>query len=690
MRAINNCIVIALLISFSLFQELSAQSLKKAYKYINNGEISKTELELNQLSAKIESTGKDFTLYSLANCLVVSNENSQSFDPFKSLDKYRLTLQNVVDKADVDKFLKNYDLSIEIIQQRIYQSILNYVKKLDTEKDYQQALDVCQGCEYKDEVLKLKETAAFTETKKNMNIEAYKYFLNNYKDSEYAKEIRELMFEMAFNNATTYNSVDSYKNYIKDYSYQDNKYLPIAIHRRDSLAFSFAKKSNKLYEIEKYIQEYSHDGNKFISNAIAIRDSIAYNSLDNSYMAYKNFIIKYPQSSYTSIVKNKLPDILLEEAENNGSINLLETFISDFPNDTRVELVKGKIEELEFEKVLSNMSHEKIYKFKQKFPNSNYNDSLNFIVSSLSTNNDLKNAGLFGNVKFVQEHDLPVYLENGSLFSRAFDHTPDYYDEFGRIISKLGDNANVFNIYYGRNGKIERIKHIDDDRDSLVTSVDYYFYNHENLLSEIYSDKCDLSIKEYKDLVVKNKNNWDYNTFRPSICYFTYNGKGLLTQKKCVAVPTDLRGNYRGGEYSAYIEVRYKYNSLGKLKEVIGEGIEDSVVFKYDNQGKLIEKHCYSEFDGLQYIEKYNSAGNVYQKDTYMYGKYAFKELFEYNEKGLLVKETVHNQHGIQPPDRTEYIYDSHGNWIKKTKKLSSNNVVYTRTIDYYPDSIYK
>lgn len=689
MKAINNRIVIVLLISFSLFQGLSAQSLKKAYKYINNGEISKTELELNQLSAKIESTGKDFTLYSLANCLVVSNENSQSFDPFKSLDMYRLTLQNIVDKADVDKFLKNYDLSIEIIQQRIYQSILNYVKKLDTEKDYQKALDVCQGCEYKDEVLKLKETAAFIYAKKTKTIEAYKYFLNNYIASENTKEIRELMFEMAFNNATTYNSVDSYKNYIRDYSHQDNKYLPIAIHRRDSLAFSFAKKSNKLYEIEKYIQEYSHDDNKFISNAIAIRDSIAYNSLDNSYMAYKDFIIKYPQSSCTSIVKNKLPDILLEEAENNGSINLLETFISDFPNDTRVELVKGKIEELEFEKVLGNMSHEKIYRFKQKFPNSIYNDSLNFIVSSLSTNNDLKKDGLFGNVKFVQEHYLPVYLENGSLFSGAYDGTPNYYDEFGRKISTLGNHISIY-IYYGKNGKIERIKHIDEKKDSIVTGVDYYFYNQDNLLTEIYDDKCDLSINEYKDLVVKNKNNWDYNTFRPSICYFTYNGKGLLTQKKCVAVPTDLSGNYRGGEYSAYEEVRYKYNSLGKLKEIIGEGIEDSVVFKYDNQGKLIEKYCYSEWDGLKYIEKYKSNGNVYQKDTYMYGKYAFKELFEYNEKGLLVKETVHNQHGIQPPVRTEYIYDSHGNWIKKTIKLSSNNVVYTRTIVYYPDSIYK
>jgi len=672
MRAINNRIVIALLISFSLFQELSAQSLKKAYKYINNGEISKTELELNHLSAKIESTGKDFTLYSLANCLVVSNENSQSYDPFKSLDMYRLTLQNVVDKADVDKFLKNYDLSIEIIQHKIYQSILNHVKKLNTEKEYQKAFDVCQGCEYKDEVLKLKETAAFIDAKKIKTIESYKYFLNNYITSEHAKEIRELMFEMAFNNATTYNSVDSYKIYIKDYSHQDNKYLPIAINRRDSLAFSFAKKSNTLYEIEKYIQEYSHDGNKFISNAVTIRDSIAYNSLDKSYVAYKDFIIKYPQSSYTSIVKNKLPDILFEEAENNGSINLFETFISDFPNDTRVELVKKRIEELEFENVLVNMTHDKIFRFKQKFPNSSYNDSLSFIVSSLLSSNDLKRAGIFGKVKFVQEHDMPQYLNNGSLFSGAYDHNPDYYDEFGRKISTLGDNANVFKIYYGRNGQIERIKHIDDDRDSIVTRVEYYFYNQNNNVIAIYEDKRDLSWKEYKILVENSKNNID---FKPLVCHYSYDNKNRLITKE---------------EYGGSKEVRYKYNSLGKLKEIIGEGIEDSVVFKYDNQGKLIEKHCYSEFDGLKYIEKYNSNGNVYQKDTYDYGKYAFKELFEYNEKGLIVKETVHNQYGIQPPDRTEYIYDSHGNWIKKTKKLSSTNIVYTRTIDYYPDSIYK
>ena len=174
-------------------------------------------------------------------------------------------------------------------------------------------------------------------------------------------------------------------------------------------------------------------------------------------------------------------------------------------------------------------------------------------------------------------------------------------------------------------------------------------------------------MKEYKTLVENNSKNID---FKPLVCHFAYDNKNRLTKKE---------------ESWGIKEVRYKYNSFDKLKEIIGEGIEDSVVFKYDNQGKLNEKYCYSHFEGLQYIGKYNLNGNVYQKDTYMYGKYAFRTFFEYNDKGLLVKETLHNENGVQSPERTEYIYDSNGNWIKKTKIIKTgNSIITTRIIDYW------
>jgi len=480
---LSNFLSLFTLLIFSLLQcnILNAQSLRKTFKYIETNDIINADAEIQEFNAKkdkLQESSEDYTLYCLAKCLVGCKETYVNYDPYKSLELFEETSNINSNKTEVDKFLEKHELSILKVHDIIYQSIYTQAKTINTEKGYQKALSVCHDCSYQDEIIKLKETAAFEETQSNQSVIACKYFLSNYPESARQLEIKSLMFQLAYNDATFENSLKGYKTYILAFSDEGNNYLPIAIQKRDSIAFSVAKSRNTLVVMEGYITEYSHEGNQYIPIAIDIRDSLAFNSLGKNYIEYKDFINKYPQSKFVRIANNKLPDLLFEEAQTKCSIILFETFVSDFPDDTRVILAKKKIEELEFESVLGNMTHDKIFRFKEKFPISIYNDSISLIVASILTNNDLKKAGLFGKVKFVQEHWMPQYLTDGTLFMDALDCSPAYYDEFGRLIlTMISNDVDYDSIIYGRNGLKERILHINN---RIVASTEYYFYNTNN------------------------------------------------------------------------------------------------------------------------------------------------------------------------------------------------------------------
>lgn len=615
---------------------LYSQSLKKTFKFIENNEIEKAELELSQFTDEVKSSQEEIMLYSLANCLLLCDEKIQTYEPYKALEIYETASNLEVDKSEVDKFLSKYSQSIVKINETVCSSILYQAKQINTEASYKKALMVGYKCGFKSEVDTLWTNAAYNEAK----------------------------------------SANTYEAYVKFYTYHGNsRYKQEVFKKFNEFEFQRAKRNLSLESLNLYINGHSDKGNPYLQEAIHLRDSIAFSTVNKIYADYQEFLDKYPNSEYTEEIKHVLPDLLYEEADSNSSIILFEKFLSDFPNDSRKSFVKAELEKLEFEDVIHNMTHENIAEFRKQYPESNFNDSITLIVNSLQLKNDLSETNLIGKVKSVQESSV--------LHENTF-YPPTVYDEFGRIVSKLGDNANIFNIFYGHHGLRERLLHVDDDDNYRITSVTYYFYDNNDRLIADYRDDINIPYNEYRQLIENNKFNWNKKEFNPSIEEYKYNSNGHLIQKRSVSVPRDHRGNYYNDEYRVYNEVRYKYNSSGKLIEVIGEGLQDSVVFKYNNQGQLIEKHSFPKSIGMGYIEKYNSKGQVFEKQTYHNSKYEFKTLFKYNEKGLLIEDVVHTQNGVHSPDITEYTYDRYGNWVSKRIIMSGYTHEALRKIEYY------
>lgn len=220
----------------ALSHGLFAQNFKKMFNYIEEGDIAKAANENYKFSSgsAVKNSEEDFLL-GISNCLILANNNYDNYDPYKSLETFEMLSNIDADEAEVDKFLDKYNLSIVKVHDLIYQSIFSEAVKVNTEKSFQKALDACQDCRYKDEIVVLKETAAYNEAKKNNSIDGYKYFISAYPKSEHIAEIHAKLYESAFEIAKANMSVPSLNQYITEYSNTDNEFIPNAISLKDSL-----------------------------------------------------------------------------------------------------------------------------------------------------------------------------------------------------------------------------------------------------------------------------------------------------------------------------------------------------------------------------------------------------------------------------------------------------------------------
>ncbi len=87
---------------------------------------------------------------------------------------------------------------------------------------------------------------------------------------------------------------------------------------------------------------------------------------------------------------------------------------------------------------------------------------------------------------------------------------------------------------------------------------------------------------------------------------------------------------------------------------------EGSEEFHYSEQGLLLEKIIYDEFENLQekQINEYNQAGLLIKSNRYEAGgEYQAVHQYEYNEEGNLTKEVVHTPKG-KLIEAVYYTYD--------------------------------
>ncbi len=296
---------------------------------------------------------------------------------------------------------------------------------------------------------------------------------------------------------------------------------------------------------------------------------------------------------------------------------------------------------------------------------------------------------------------LTFYRENnnhpyGNMVSLSDDET------FFKISKEDGDliNARLFRVHDWENSSYYK-KVFDEEKgcycrpygigvwltpytykNMSVSSDDKFVYVYFELIS---SDKFEYEYKEYGEYVFtfakEDLTLLDFDTATPAQLVIPW----YVASKEIGGIVTKYEFTEDGGMLVTKGNVEHYYNS---------DGLNYKTMY-YDEQGNFTSKvfYTYDENGLLAKAEEYTSSGELFFKGIYTEGKRLFLEYsdswakYEYNEQGLLIKESWHTDANPRDVMRTdevvEYFYDDEG---KKIKTIATYDGEDVRETEYLYD----
>jgi hypothetical protein len=652
----------------------NAQNLKKVFKYIESNEVNKANLELIQFTDKDKASPEDRELFDLASCLTVCNENCQNYDPYKALEMFEMTSNNEADLTLVNEFLAKYGLSIIKVQETICSSILNQAKKINTEASYQKAIYVSDKCGFKSEVAELLVNAAYNEAKGKNSLEGYYRFVSIYSDSKYIIEIQGIIHELEFYKAKSVLSLKSMNDYIEKYSGSENKFIPVAIH---------------------------------------VRDSIVYSKLNKTYPEYVDFMKKYPNSEYNSQIKKELPDLLYTLALKTNDIGNWELFVNEYPDNSHIAMAKSQLEELYYKRLLSGATILEFKNFKDKFPESKYIDSCLIYSKILALSSDSTAKKKFINnqnndYQFPLKGAVKTVFETWSIIGEGNSQGKGIFNAFILNFDKSGlitefvlfENKSLKPLLYKEN---DTVKYDEANIKKLAYSKDFNSLVVSEFEGKGYSiHNMNGNLKEIKTTDI-NKNGELFGTISIDelgnvIEYLSYANRTDF-YKRTHTNKYNTQGNQmvsyiKGGSHGYGDSVIVKYNDFGQLvnRESFSSNSSiplSNISYKYDNFNNIIEVLGDYHIGG-DIRNKFDNNHNIIETGRILEnGEYKLIINREYDEKGNFIQyklckddgyllnleralRITNVQEGYLSDEFSltglifKYVYDNFGNWVTK------------------------
>jgi hypothetical protein len=150
MKTLNQMIIFLLI--FLLTSCGVSSVFNNTFRMIEREEIKTAQQEIQKVSEDKIKNSEDLAKYVIANTLLISNPSHEQYNPYKALEFYNMIETLGANKNELDRYLFKYGLSLENINQYIYQRILNQANAANTKEAYHKALSVCNNCFYEAEV----------------------------------------------------------------------------------------------------------------------------------------------------------------------------------------------------------------------------------------------------------------------------------------------------------------------------------------------------------------------------------------------------------------------------------------------------------------------------------------------------------------------------------------------------------
>ena len=265
------------LLSFLVFSfSLQSQSVKKAYKLYEKGDLLKFKETLEKMDEKsVETSGKYF-LYSL---LYLQNLDSRDDidSSYSYIKRSKDLFPNELTKEREElEELGIFMASLDSIKSVIDSLEFNFVKEINSISEYRKYMRDHRNSKFYGQAQRDWHTLEFKIASNINTWQSYLEFMKNFEEAEDFLLAKSLYEELLFKDKTSDRSLQSFEKFLND-----NPETPY----RDSLElmiFNFYGQSNDIKKIKRFISKYPN------SEHLHYALNILYHSSDRDFSAFQN------------------------------------------------------------------------------------------------------------------------------------------------------------------------------------------------------------------------------------------------------------------------------------------------------------------------------------------------------------------------------------------------------------------
>ena len=480
------------LLSFLVFSfSLQSQSVKKAYKLYEKGDLLKFKETLEKMDEKsVETSGKYF-LYSL---LYLQNLDSRDDidSSYSYIKRSKDLFPNELTKEREElEELGIFMASLDSIKSVIDSLEFNFVKEINSISEYRKYMRDHRSSKFYDQAQRNWHTLEF-EIASNINTwQSYLEFVKNFEDAEDFLLAKSLYEELLFKDKTSDRSLQSFEKFLND-----NPETPY----RDSLElmiFNFYGQSNDIKKIQRFISKYPN------SVHLHYALNILYHSSDRDFSAFQNI----------ELDKN-FKDSLLAISKIDSE-NLLGVYEDDkiyFINEKGEKIISGQAE-LMNNNILCSFSDSDFFILEEDQNVKILNRQFNIIYSG-PVANYIEDIGK-GLIKILYENRVDIVHKSGKIV-----YSGEYNDAYlvdDRFI--LFESEGKYSLYTFLGERVFDLIFYDVFQEGSFI----LFENEEGKLFVTTSDKLDEDI-----LNLSPKANFIYDDYE----YFDDNNILLFSEEK--------------------------------------------------------------------------------------------------------------------------------------------------------------
>lgn len=235
--------------------------------------------------------------------------------------------------------------------------------------------------------------------------------------------VEKALFELSFKEDTE----EAYDRLLANIT--DNGYIRQATIAREKVAYNSVYHAYEFSECERYLSKYKGIDNAHYAEIVKMRNEIAYAKLDYTEAACKEYLAKYPDSYYTSMVKERLYKCAFHELQQTAAA--CEHYIKEYPESPFIEDVRNNLYKYAFQEMGETL--EDCNAYLEKYPKSPYYEEVKGRKEGLAYNYAVEMDDIDLYSEFLEEYPFSVYTDDimarkSHLLSEAYNSETENSD----------------------------------------------------------------------------------------------------------------------------------------------------------------------------------------------------------------------------------------------------------------------